>query len=102
MDNIVYNVTIKLDKNIAQDWLQWLLKDHAPQIIATGCFTKFIVLKLLEHEEDGISYAVQYFSENMQKYQRYQAEFSDRFRKESSDKWGNKFISFRTVMQVVN
>lgn len=102
MDCIVYNVTVKLDKNIGGDWLKWLLKDHAPQIIATGCFTKFTVLKLLEHDEGSITYTVQYFSENMKNYQHYLAEFADRFRKESSNKWGNRFIAFRTVMQVVN
>ena len=100
---IIYNVTVKVEKSIADEWLQWLISEHAPQIIATHCFTKFTALKLLEYdEEESTTYAVQYFSNNIKDYQRYINEFAERFRKESFDKWGNKFIAFRTVMEVIN
>ena len=100
--DIIYNVTVKVENSIADDWLKWLTQEHAPQIIATNCFKKFTVLKLLEQDDaEGITYAVQYFADNMQNYERYIAEFADRFRKESIDKWGQKFIAFRTLMQVM-
>jgi len=103
MMGIIYNVTIKVQRNIADDWLQWLIQEHAPQIIATNCFKKFTALKLLEQdEEEGITYAIQYFADNMQSYERYISQFADHFRKESLNKWGEKFIAFRTLMQVVN
>jgi hypothetical protein len=101
--DIIYNVTVKVEKNIADDWLKWLVQDHAPQIIATNCFNKFTALKLLEQDdEEGITYAIQYFTDNMQNYERYIAEFADDFRRESFNKWGQKFFAFRTLMQVVN
>ena len=100
---IVYNVTVKVQHGIANEWLQWMINEHAPKIIATNCFKKFTALKLLEHDdEEGITYTIQYFSDNRQNYQRYIDEYAERFRKESSDKWGNKFIAFRTVMEVVH
>ena len=103
MHPVVYNVTIKIEKAIAEEWLQWLIKEHAPQVIATGCFTNFTVLKILEHDdEEGPTYAIQYFSENMERYHHYINKFANQFRKEFMDKWGNKFVAFRTVMQVVN
>src|SRR5687767_8737998 len=103
MMGIIYNVAIKVQRNIADDWLQWLIQEHAPQIIATNCFKKFTALKLLEQdEEEGITYAIQYFADNMQSYERYISQFADHFRKESLNKWGEKFIAFRTLMQVVN
>ena len=103
MKSVVYNVTVKVQHNIANQWLQWLIHEHAPQIIATNCFTKFTALKLLEHDdEEGSTYVVQYFSENIEGYNRYITEFSEQFRKISFEKWGNRFIAFRTVMEVLN
>ena len=100
---IIYNVTIKVERNIADDWLKWLIQEHAPQIIATNCFKKFTALKLLEQDdEEDITYAIQYFADNMQSYERYLTQFADHFRRESLNKWGQKFIAFRTLMQVVN
>jgi hypothetical protein len=93
---IIYNVTVKVEKSIADDWLRWLIQEHGPQIIATNCFSKFTALKLLEHDdEEGVTYAIQYFGDTMQNYECYLAEFADHFRKESLNKWGQKFIAFK-------
>ena len=100
---VIFNVTVRVEKNIADDWLEWLIQEHAPQIIATNCFKKFTVLKLLEQDdEEGATFAIQYFADNMQNYERYITEFSDHFRRASLQKWGQKFIAFRTLMQVMN
>jgi hypothetical protein len=103
MSTIVYNVTLQVEKTIKNDWLQWLMEQHAPQIIRTHCFTNFTIYKLLDHdEEDRVTYVVQYFSKNIKNYQRYINQFAESFRKEAFNKWGNKFIAFRTVMEVVS
>ena len=100
---IIYNVTVKVENSIADDWLKWLMQEHGPQIIATNCFKKFTALKLLEQDDaEGVTYSVQYFADNMQNYERYLAEFADHFRLESINKWGQKFITFRTLMQVMH
>ena len=99
---IIYNVTVKLEKDIANEWLNWLIQEHAPQIIATNCFKKFTVLHLLEHDdEESTSYAVQYFAATITDYKTYISRFSDHFRKQSNDKWQNKLVAFRTIMEVV-
>ena len=100
---IVYNVTIKTDHSIAADWLTWLREQHIPEMIATGCFTHAIVHRLLEADEsDGITYAVQYHAADKAHYEKYINQFADTMRKKGIVKWGNKFVAFRSVMQVVN
>jgi Domain of unknown function (DUF4286) len=100
---IIYNVTVKVENTIADVWLKWLVEEHGPQIIATNCFKKFTALKLLEQDDaEGITYAIQYFTDNMKNYERYLAEFAEHFRKEAINKWGQKFIAFRTLMQVIH
>ena len=100
---IIYNVTAKLAAEIAEAWLQWLKEEHIPAIIATGCFTEARILRLLEVDDaDGPTYAVQYFGESKAQYNRYIEFFAKAQRQAGLDKWGDKFIAFRSLMEVVN
>lgn len=100
---IIYNVTIKVEPGIAAEWLNWLHLEHIPEVIETGCFTRATVLKLLEVDEtDGPTFAVQYFAESKALYNQYIEKFAPLMREKSFEKWGNRFIAFRSVMQVVN
>ncbi len=99
---IIYNVTIKLEEAIHQQWLQWLQQTHIPEVIDTGCFTKAKVLRLLEVDDsEGPTYAIQYFAESKALYNLYIEKFAGEMRQRSFDKWGNSFIAFRSVMQAV-
>lgn len=100
---IIYNVTIKVDENIHSQWLVWLQEEHIPEVINTGCFTRATVLRLLETDDtEGPTYAIQYFAESKAWYNRYIEKFAPEMRRRSFEKWGNGFIAFRSVMQVVN
>lgn len=99
---IIYNVTIKVDHAIADAWQQWMLDEHAPALVATGCFTHFQMVKLLDvDEEDGPTFAIQYSAQSMQDYERYKTHFATALQQQSTQKWGDRFIAFRTLMQVV-
>ncbi len=100
---IVYNITIKVDARIANDWLTWLQSEHITEILETGCFTNATVLKLLEVDDtEGPTYAIQYFAESKALYNQYIEMHAGTFRQKSFNKWGDKFFAFRSVMQVVN
>ena len=100
---IIYNVTIKVHSAILQQWLIWLKEEHIPAILNTGCFTQSNVLQLLETDEsEGPTYALQFHAESKAQYNRYVELFSGGIRKISYEKWGDQFIAFSSVMQVVN
>ncbi len=100
---IIYNVTVKLETAIHQPWLQWMQDTHIPEVVGTGCFTHAIILRLLETDDsEGPTYAVQYHAESRALYNRYIEKFSGEMRQRAFEKWGNRFIAFRSVMQVVN
>lgn len=100
---IIYNVTIKVHESIKQDWLQWLKEEHIPDIINSGCFTHAVILRLIEVDDsEGPTYAVQYYAESKGLYNNYIENHSAQMRQKGFDKWGDKFIAFRSVMQVVN
>jgi hypothetical protein len=99
---IIYNVTIKVDGAIAEAWLKWLLNEHIPDVMSTQCFSDFRVVRLIEIDEtEGPTYAIQYNAETKSDYNRYIEIHASEMRKRSYDKWGDRFIAFRSVMQVV-
>jgi hypothetical protein len=100
---IVYNVTIKITNVIHTGWLQWLKEIHIPEIIHTGCFSHATILRLLEVDDtEGPTYAVQYFAESKGLYNNYIENHAAQMREKSFAEWGDQFIAFRSVMQVVN
>lgn len=99
---IIYNVTIKIDSSIAQEWKQWLFEEHIPEVMNTNCFMDHKVLRLLNVDEsDGPTYVVQYFAETEVDYNKYINEFADELRKKSTEKWQGRFTAFRTIMEDV-
>jgi hypothetical protein len=99
---IVYNMTVKVNVAIAPQWLHWLHETHAPELLATGCFWKYHVLHLLETDDtEGPTYAVQFYANTMADYETYRARFAAIFQQKAMDTWGNGFVSFGTLMQVL-
>ncbi|HEX4958500.1 MAG TPA: DUF4286 family protein [Lacibacter sp.] len=99
---IIYNVTIKVEWAIHDQWLQWMQQEHMPELISTGCFYQSQLLRLIEvDEEEGPTYAAQYYAESKALYNQYIEKFSVEKREKAFQKWGSRFIAFRSVMQVV-
>jgi Domain of unknown function (DUF4286) len=100
---LIYNVTVQVEKQIAAQWLLWLQQEHIPEVLGTGCFSKHQVLKLVDTDEtDSVTYAVQYFSDSMELIEAYLNNHADVFRKKGFERWGNRYVAFRTIMEVVN
>lgn len=100
---IVYNTTVKVEAAVAREWLQWLNEVYAPQMLATGCFWKYQVLHLFEQDDaDGPTYAVQYFAHKPADYQAYVTQHAAALQKKATERWGDRFVSFSTAMQVLD
>ena len=100
---IIYNVTTQVSHSIAKQWLNWLREEHIPEIVATGCFTHAAILRLIEVDEtQGPTYAIQYHTTSKALYNRYIEDFAEEMRKKVIARWGDQFIAFRSVLQVVN
>jgi Domain of unknown function (DUF4286) len=99
----IYNVTIKVDASIKDEWLKWLKEVHLPEVINTGCFISATILQLLETDiSEDSTFAIQYQAESKAQYNRYIEQHSATMRQRSFDRWGDKFIAFRSLLQVVN
>ena len=100
---IIYNVTVKVNWPIHDDWLKWMMDIHIPEVIGTGCFEKHQLVRLLEIDEaEGPTYSVQYYATTRTKYDEYIQLYSASLRQKSIALWGDQFIAFRTIMEIVN
>ncbi len=98
---IIYNVTINVDDDAHADWLNWMQKVHIPDVLSTGLFTGYRLCRLLDVEDEGTTYSVQYSCKNLNDYHKYKAEYAPRLQQDALNKFGEKFTAFRTLMEVV-
>ena len=100
---IVYNITIKVDWNIVDEWLIWQKEEHIPEIMATGLFDDYNMCRLLEQDDiEGPTFTVQYYTSTPERYQQYINEFAVRLRQKAFARWGDQFVAFRTIMETVH
>ena len=100
---IVYNVTTMVSGGRAEEWLEWMRRTHIPEIMATGCFTGFRMLRLLEVDDaEGPTYALQFHCKDREDYERYVSRFAPALREAAMNIWGEEAVSFRTLMEVIN
>jgi hypothetical protein len=93
---------MKVEPSIAVKWLKWLLDEHIPEVMSTNCFLDYRVVKIIDIDEsEGPTYAIQYRAAGKEEYQKYIDKFANNLRDKSFAKWGDRFIAFRTIMEVV-
>ncbi len=100
---LLYNVTTHIPHSIHAAWVQWMKEKHLPGIMNTGCFTEHRFVRLLDIDEtEGPTYAAQFHADSREQYDRYIELYAPALRKDAFENWGDQFISFRSLMEVVN
>ena len=98
----IYNVTINIQEDAHEEWVEWMKKEHIPEMLETGKFTKALMTKVLVQEEmGGITYSVQFTAATKDMLQKYYDEDAEEMRSRSK-KFEGKFVAFRTELQVVS
>lgn len=98
---IIYNVTVNIENDVREEWLNWMKNIHIPDVMATGFFLENKICKVLVDEEQGTTYSIQYTAATMEDLQEYQRLHSPRLQKEHTERYGSKFVAFRTILEVV-
>ena len=99
---IIYNVTISVDDYIAEEWLTWMKARHIPAVMATGLFVEYRILRVITGEHSHHTFAIQYTLESHAHLDQYQLEHAPALQKEHLEKYGDKAVAFRTVLEIVD
>ncbi len=100
---ILYNVTVNIDSDVEQDWIDWMKTTHIPEVLETGFFTGHKMMKMLSEAEDetGKTYAIQYSLENLDNLETYLNTVAPKLQKASIIRYGTKMAAFRSVLEEV-
>lgn len=99
---IIYSVTVKIDLDVHDEWFTWMKSKHIPDVLATGKFVDYRMLKILaENESSGITYNIQYRAKTISDYFDYVNTLAEPLQKEHTEKYKDKFVAFRTILKEV-
>ncbi len=97
----IYNVTVKIDNSVLDEWLSWMKTKHIPDVLATQMFMDAKIMRVLTGEVDGSTFAIQYSCDNPMNIDEYQNKYAASLQKEHAEKYKDKFVAFRTIMKEV-
>ncbi|MBW7868810.1 MAG: DUF4286 family protein [Brumimicrobium sp.] len=98
---VVYNVTVSIDKDIAETWLQWMKEVHIPDVMLTNHFRDCKLCRVHGEEEGGYTFAIMYTAKSQEDLDMYQNLHASRLQREHTQKFQGKFAAFRTLLTVV-
>ena len=98
----IYNVTLNIDDSVKDEWLDWMKSVHIPDVMNTGLFLSNKICRVMVDEESGTTFSVQYKVKDLQTLQLYQEMYAPQLQKEHSEKYRNKFVAFRTVLEILD
>lgn len=100
---IIYNITVNIDEDVHEDWINWMKTVHIPDVMNTGFFLENKICKVLSTQEDetGHTYAIQYTCANMEDLDDYQENHAPQLQKEHFERYDGKFVAFRTLLEIV-
>jgi len=98
---ILYNVTIILEEEIHEAWLNWLKQEYLVQVMGTGYFISYRVLKVLDSPNEGLTYCIQYIADSNEKYREYLSCYGNNQMNHVPDQFLNKFVVFTTLMEYI-
>ena len=100
---LIYNVTINIDESVHDQWLEWMKDKHLPDMLAKGKFTHAKMVKVLVEEDmGGITYSIQYTTQDRGTLESYYKEDAERLRADAQKMFPNKFVAFRTELEVIS
>lgn len=95
---IIYNVTTILEQEIHLEYLSYMQKIHMPAVMASGKFVSCNLLRLIEPENEGITYCAQYITDDQEKLVDYRQNHSPKLQEDFNQKFENKYVAFRSVL----
>lgn len=100
---ILYGITINIDKQIHDHWIDWMKTQHVPAILNCGLIKDNKILKLLTEEDGnpGVTYSFQYFFKDLDALQKFKDEFEPGLDTILYSKYRNQLVDFRTILEVI-
>ena len=98
----IYNVTVNIEDSVHEEWVKWMREEHMPEVMQTGCFSENRMVKVLNVEDAGQTYSMQYHFSTMEHIEKYKKDFAPKLQASGKEKFKDKFVAFRTILQIID
>lgn len=100
---IVYNVTLSILPEIEEEVIDWLKKDHIPEVMATGLFIESKMFRVIEDPilKTHNSFAIQYTLHSWDDFDNYNKNHASLLRSKTQQKYGENVLAFRTFLEKI-
>jgi len=99
---LIFNTTYLVGDRMHGVWFKWLCEHHIPAMLDSGYFDKPQVAKVLNNEpQEGVSYSVQFRTENMQSLEAWNEKHAEVFLADFNECFGQEVLLFSTVLEVI-
>ncbi len=98
----IYNITFNVDKEIEKDWLDFVKNTFIPKMLKSGLLTGATTSKIMVDEAQGISYSIQFFSDNKENLKTFIEKELYPILNELHLKFAPKMVYFATELDVID
>ncbi len=99
---LIFNTTLHIDDSIHDDCLKYLREEYIPESLVGKLVGQPSLARIeSRHEENGVSYAMQFKTQNIESLNKWIEETGGRLQKELTDKFGSKVSGFVTLLEEI-
>ena len=96
-----YTVTVSVDADIAEEWMQWMRARHIPDVLATGLFRGARMLRVTEPPSDERrTFRFEYALADRDAFETYQREHAPRLQADHGERYAGRFAASRSVAEL--
>lgn len=103
LEMVLFSLTVNIDKQIEEEWLEWMRESFVPNLWLTGYFQEKRFLRLLnETENDGVTYSLQLTVNSLTRAKEFEANHLQDFRQILYGKYTGRLVDFYTILETVD
>lgn len=100
---IIYSISIIVKNSVVSEWLSWMNQEHIPEILATGLFLDYRIMKNLipSSLSDETNFIINYRLKSIEDYHVYAEKYSPALQSKHHEKFPGKFRASRSVLELL-
>ena len=99
---IIFNDTIIIEEEVEQEWLKYMKTVHIPAVMATGHFSSYQILNVIDSPNEGITYCIQYSTENLENFDKFYSTHFHQIMDNHNKAFEERYVLFNTLMKTVD
>jgi hypothetical protein len=98
----LYNITVGIDKDVENEWINWVKTVYIPAVLETTFFTHAKLYRIVTHDdENSVSYSLQFFSEKIESIVQYLEEHKSTIIEAHRLRFKDKHVIFNTLLEEI-